>query len=105
MQHPARIVKQSRIRVGEARRLPRRDPTAISQSVPKARAQVLSQEDGFVTIQVVCSCGQEIQLRCAYAAPAAGTAPAGQVPSPAASVESTTPHPRETLSEQQGAAS
>ena len=30
-----------------------------------AQAKILSQSDGQVVIQVICPCGQEIQLRCA----------------------------------------
>ena len=41
-------------------------PMAPNRDVPQAKAQILSQEDGCVVIQVLCGCGQEIQLRCAY---------------------------------------
>lgn len=54
----------------------------VTKEVPKAHASVIAQEDGFVVIQVVCGCGQEIQLRCAYGGPqpAAQAAPAAPVP-------------------------
>jgi len=33
-------------------------------------AEIIGHEDGFAIIQVQCSCGQEIQLRCAQNDPA-----------------------------------
>ena len=45
-----------------------------------ARARIVSQEDGCVTIEVSCTCGQKTLLNCSYgqvaAAPAEGVAPA-----------------------------
>ncbi|MBN1554643.1 MAG: hypothetical protein JXA11_07850 [Phycisphaerae bacterium] len=47
-------------------------PAAPGGDVPAtpAKAKILSRADGHVVIQVVCSCGQTIQLRCATGASA-----------------------------------
>jgi hypothetical protein len=47
-------------------------PMAISpdgqpQHGPPAKATVVKQADGYLVIQVECSCGQKVQLRCTYA--------------------------------------
>jgi pyruvate/2-oxoglutarate dehydrogenase complex dihydrolipoamide acyltransferase (E2) component len=48
---------------------------APSKSAPQAsparpkgqpKAEIIAKEDGFVVIRVVCGCGEEVQLRCAY---------------------------------------
>lgn len=69
----SKILKKGTLKPAGKKRLRAAAPTATTASgapaVP-AKAKIISQADGHVVIQVVCSCGQEIQLRCATAAPA-----------------------------------
>lgn len=65
----AQVLKNKALRLAGRKRL-RVSPMGESSGAkpPPAKATILAQEDGHVVIQVVCSCGQEIQLRCATGA-------------------------------------
>ena len=69
-----KILKRSALNPAGRKRIQASSAPAASaeQSKPSAPAQarIVSQADGHVVIQVVCSCGQEIQLRCATQASA-----------------------------------
>jgi hypothetical protein len=64
------VLKHSAVRVAGRRRLP---SAAAGATGPTAQAEIVANGDGHVIIKVTCGCGEEIQLRCAYAdiAPAA----------------------------------
>ncbi len=65
----SRILKSGTMNSAGTKRLSAVAPAAqgkgASGPVAPARAKIISREDGHVVIQVVCPCGQEIQLRCA----------------------------------------
>jgi hypothetical protein len=64
----SRILKSTTLNLAGKKRLsaaPAKPSATSSASGVSAKAKILSQEDGHVVIQVICSCGQEIQLRCA----------------------------------------
>jgi hypothetical protein len=65
---PTQVLKCSRVR-STGRKVPvATAPSADGgEDAPVAQATVLGIEDGCVVLQVVCGCGQEIQLRCATA--------------------------------------
>ncbi|MBN1942413.1 MAG: hypothetical protein JW849_03875 [Phycisphaerae bacterium] len=67
---PSKILKKSETNPAGKRRLNAAPPTETFSDAPStpAQAKILSQADGHVLIQVVCSCGKEIQLRCATGA-------------------------------------
>ena len=66
----SRILKNTALNPAGKKRLSAATTAAATPSgAPSAQAKIISQEDGHVVIQVVCSCGQEIQLRCATGAP------------------------------------
>ncbi|MBS3821158.1 MAG: hypothetical protein GVY16_04730 [Planctomycetes bacterium] len=58
------VLKQSDVRIRGRRRLPGAGGGAEG---PTAQADIVAREDGQVVIKVTCRCGEEIQLRCAYA--------------------------------------
>jgi len=64
----SRILKSTDLNMAGKKRLSAAPAPSSAHSGSSARAKILSQADGHVVIQVVCPCGQEIQLRCATGA-------------------------------------
>ena len=60
-----RVLKKSQVILAGSRQISG-EAGGGGQTAPAAEASIVSQEDGYVIIAVKCSCGQEIQLRCAY---------------------------------------
>jgi len=50
------------------------DPCRIGQDAPEVRptatalARVIARDDAGTTVEVTCSCGRKVQLRCLYVA-------------------------------------
>ncbi len=57
------VLKHNRVRMVGRRRLPSIGAEGAGST---AMAEIVSQENGKVVIKVTCSCGEEIQLECAY---------------------------------------
>lgn len=68
------VLKRKSVRVSGRRRLPSTVGGGIG---PTAQAEIVGQADGCVIIKVTCVCGEEIQLRCAYADIAGATKQTG----------------------------
>lgn len=72
------VLKNDKVHVLGRRRLP---PIGAAGAGPAARAEIIGQTDTEVLIRVTCSCGEQIELQCAYNDKAAR--PGAQTPQPA----------------------
>lgn len=61
----SQILKKSQVKFSGTQKITY-DPTQTGPRKPPATAKILRREDGCAVIQVICGCGEEIQLRCAY---------------------------------------
>jgi hypothetical protein len=61
-----RILKKNKLKLVGTKKLTLDTEMPSTFQAPPAQASVVGQEDGCVVIRVVCGCGQEINLRCAY---------------------------------------
>lgn len=57
------VLKRNRVHMVGRRRLP---AVGAEGAGSTATAEIISQDNGKVVIKVTCSCGEEIQLECAY---------------------------------------
>lgn len=60
----SRVIKKRLVRITGERRIRADADGTVQAERPKAQATVLGEQDGVLMIQVVCPCGEEIQLRC-----------------------------------------
>lgn len=70
------ILKKGEFRSGEPRPLPVLG--AGGEAVPTARARIARKSADGVVIEVICGCGQRIELNCRLDAPAEAPAAEGQ---------------------------
>ena len=63
-QRIGKIIKSNNVRNKGVKKI-RYDGSGQSSGGANATAKIIGQEDGFAILEVKCSCGQEIQLRCA----------------------------------------
>lgn len=61
----AKVLKKHELTLAGKKRMVAPAPTAPERPEAPVQAKILSQENGQVLLQVVCSCGREIRLRCA----------------------------------------
>lgn len=64
--NPLRVLKKDMVKPGEPRRLD--DCAAAEDSVPGGpRARIVEQAGGSAVVEVICTCGRSIHLKCKYA--------------------------------------
>lgn len=72
--HSAVILKKGEFRTGEPMPLP--VPGATGKAAPQARARITRKTAEGAVIEVICGCGERIELHCRWDASAAADAPA-----------------------------
>lgn len=60
------IIRKQSVEMCGPKRLDAAAATATSEPVAEVAARIVEQHDDFAVIEVTCSCGRTVQIRCGY---------------------------------------
>jgi hypothetical protein len=69
------VLKKHEVRLADPCQIGDGAADATPTALAAASARIVAQDDAGANVEVTCSCGKKVQLRCLFAASAAQTAP------------------------------